>query len=81
MKKAKTEVDISPEIFMGLASSLDEYLWDCEASLDESEESEFKTITGQDFCGCTACYTREQIYFLAPRIIEAYEGGEITWNN
>jgi hypothetical protein len=38
----------------------------------------FETLSGQPFCGCDTCYTREQLYFLVPRIIKAYKEGKIT---
>jgi hypothetical protein len=38
------------------------------------------TLSGEPFCGCTTCYTREQLFFLVPRIIKAYKEGKITLN-
>jgi hypothetical protein len=52
-----------------------EYLFACEESIDEEEH--FATISGEYFCGCTTCYSREQLCFLTPKIIEAYKKGFI----
>jgi hypothetical protein len=61
-----------------LESAYEEYLWDCESSIDGEESDDFETLSGEPFCGCTTCYTREQLFFLVPRIIKAYNEGKIT---
>lgn len=55
-----------------------EELIDCEPELDEQDYVSVGTISGEDFCGCQTCYTREQLFFLVPRIIKAYKEGKIT---
>jgi hypothetical protein len=53
-----------------------DYINACFESLEEDEE--FETITGQIFCGCEACCSREQLCFLTPRIIRAYKEGKVV---
>jgi len=62
-----------------LENEYEEYLWDCEASIDGEESDDFATLSGEPFCGCTTCYNREQMFFLVPRIIEGYKEGKITY--
>ena len=55
------------------------YIWNCESMIDGEEPDDFKTtLSGEPFCGCTTCYTREQLFFLIPRIIKAYKEGKIA---
>lgn len=66
-----------------LESDFQDYVWACEESLDyeETEEGEaFETLSGEVFCGCQTCFTREQLFFLVPKIIRAYKDGQITLN-
>jgi hypothetical protein len=61
-----------------LEESLEEYIWQCEASVDGEEEDTFSTLSGEPFCGCTTCYTREQLFFLVPKIIHAYKDKKVA---
>jgi hypothetical protein len=61
-----------------LEQNFEEYLWNCESTIDADEPNGFEPLSGQPFCGCQTCYTREQLFFLVPRIIEAYKEGKIT---
>lgn len=36
------------------------------------------TLSGQAYCGCQTCITRETLFFLAPRIAEATLAGKVT---
>lgn len=57
------------------------YMANCESTIDAEmydETNDFQTLSGQPFCGCDVCYIREQLFFLVPRIIEAYKTGKIT---
>lgn len=63
-----------------LEDEYEEYIWSCESVVDGEEPDEFTTLSGEPFCGCTTCYTREQLFFLIPRIITAYNAGFITLN-
>ncbi len=65
--------------FVEVLQDLEAYILACENSLDnDDEELPFGTHSNEDFCGCTRCYSREQLYFLAPRIIAAYKQGFIS---
>lgn len=61
-----------------LELTFENYIWNCESSIDGEEPDGFETLSGQPFCGCQTCYTREQLFFLVPRIIKAYNEGKIT---
>lgn len=52
-----------------------EYINACYESIDEEEH--FATISGQPFCGCETCCSREQLCFLTPRIIKGYLEGKV----
>lgn len=67
------------EWFLKVLEDLEVYILACETSLDNDDEDlPFGTLSNEDFCGCTPCYSREQLYFLAPRIIAAYKQGFIS---
>ena len=60
------------------------YMANCESTIDSDfyeENNDFQTLSGQPFCGCDVCYTREQLFFLVPRIIDAYKTGKIVIPN
>ena len=59
-----------------LEIGLDEYINDCLESVDNDDWT-FETVTGEPFCGCSDCYTRETVLWLMPRIIDAYRAGII----
>lgn len=61
-----------------LETAYEEYMWQCEASIDGEEDDDFETLSGEPFCGCITCYTREQLSFLVPRILDAYKNGDIS---
>jgi hypothetical protein len=63
-----------------LERDFEEYIWNCESQLEDDPEIDFETLSGEPFDGCTTCYTREQLFFLTPRIIRAYKEGKITLN-
>lgn len=66
-----------------LESDFEDYIWSCESLVDfdpESDEEEFQTLSGEPFCGCQTCFTREQLFFLIPKILKAYKAGQITLN-
>ena len=53
-----------------------EYINACFESIDNDEH--FATISGEPFCGCETCCSREQLCFLTPRIIKAYNEGKVA---
>lgn len=61
-----------------LEQEYETYIWNCESAVDGEEPEDFETLSGQPFCGCGTCYTREQLFFLVPRIIKAYKEGKIV---
>ena len=61
-----------------LEQEYEEYMWACESVIDGEEPDGFVTLSGEPYCGCNTCYTREQLFFLTPRIIDAYSNGQIT---
>lgn len=73
-----------PEWSQQLELAYEEYIWKCEEHLDYDPEDETlgeepePTLSGEPFCGCSTCYTREQLFFLVPRIIKAYKEGKIS---
>jgi hypothetical protein len=64
-----------------LQNEFEEYLYQCEMSVEYEEEEgtePFETLSGEPFCGCSTCYTREQLFFLTPKIIKAYKNGQVV---
>jgi hypothetical protein len=61
-----------------LEEEYQEYMWQCESTIDGEEEDGFTPLSGEPFCGCDTCYTREQLFFLVPKIIRAYKEGDVT---
>ena len=43
----------------------------------EGEPEPAPTLSGEVFCGCETCWTREQLYFLVPYIITGYLEGKV----
>jgi hypothetical protein len=60
-----------------LEQDYEDYIDACSESVDE-EDSNFQTLSGEPFCGCSTCYTREQLVFLIPRISEGLNEGKIS---
>jgi len=60
-----------------LEAEYEEYMWNCESMVDGEEPDGFVTLSGQPFDGCSTCYTREQLFFLVPRIIDAAQKGQV----
>lgn len=60
-----------------LEQDYEDYIDACSESLDE-DDPDFQTLSGEPFCGCSTCYTREQLVFLIPRISEGLNEGKIS---
>lgn len=48
-----------------------------EAVWDNDEDAISETKSGEPFCGCAACFWRETLFFLVPKIIRGYEEGKL----
>jgi len=48
-----------------------------EAVWEGTEDSIPETLSGEPFCGCSACFWRETLFFLVPKIIRGYEEGQL----
>jgi hypothetical protein len=73
-----------PNWAQSLQEEYEEYLWKCESLIDgdygdNMGEEDFTTLSGEPFDGCQNCYTREQLFFLVPKIIAAYKEGKIVF--
>lgn len=58
-----------------LQEGVEDYLMRCQDSIDEDEE--FETLSGEPYCGCTVCYFREMLFFVAPEIMQGQTEGRI----
>jgi hypothetical protein len=52
-----------------------------EAFEDSTSEVLSETLSKQPFCGCSACFWREALFYLVPRIIKGYEEGKVELEN
>lgn len=48
-----------------------------EAVYEGTEDEIPETLSGQPFCGCSACFWREALFYLVPRLLEGYEEGKV----
>jgi hypothetical protein len=54
------------------------YMEACFESVDADDEVEpFETLSGEPFCGCSTCHTRETLFFYTPRLLKAAEQGKV----
>ena len=62
-----------------LEAAFETYIATCEEQIDwvEGEPEPTPTLSGEPFCGCSTCYTREQLFFLVPHIIDGYISGKL----
>ena len=44
---------------------------------DEDPENSFETLSGEYFCGCSNCYSRESLTFIANEILLGAQSGKI----
>jgi len=64
---------------LDLENGWEEYIFSCLDSVDT--DADVETETGIYYCGCSNCYNREVIAYLAPRIIQGYIDGKIKLND
>lgn len=62
------------ELEKGVETYLDMLL---EAAGMSDDETVAETVSGEMFCGCSACFWRESLMFLIPRVIVGYEEGKL----
>ncbi len=62
-----------------LEKAYEEYMTSLYCHIDwmEGEPEPEPTLSGEAFCGCETCWTREQLYFLVPHIITGYLEGKV----
>ena len=53
-----------------------ETLWSLAEDVYEGDEAP-DTLSGEPYCGCSTCETREAIVFFAPYIIRGFKEGKI----
>lgn len=66
---------VNTEWAKDIEQSYNEYMSACFESIDLDEH--FATESDEVFCGCNTCDVREQLVYLTPRIIDAYNKGYI----
>lgn len=59
-----------------LEQGLDDYMNGLFDSLDNEED--VPTLSGQPFCGCSTCVTREMLFYATPVIMEGQNSGAVT---
>jgi len=76
---SKKPVVHDPEWAQELEKGVEEYTdMLLEAVFDGTEDEIGETLSGEPFCGCPVCFWREALFYLVPRIIDAYEEGKLT---
>jgi hypothetical protein len=48
-----------------------------EAIYEGTEDTVEETLSGEMFCGCSACFWRETLFYLVPRLLKGYEAGKV----
>jgi hypothetical protein len=59
-----------------LQNRFEEYMDECFEAVDGDVE-QFQTVSGELYCGCSTCFSREAIMWLMPEIVDAYRAGII----
>lgn len=60
-----------------------DYMWGLQGHLEDEDNLPEgyelpETLSGEPYCGCSTCETREQLFFLVPRILAAYKAKQIV---
>lgn len=58
-----------------LEQGLEEYMESLYESLDSDED--YETLSGQPFCGCGTCVTREMLWYATPIIMQGQTDGAV----
>lgn len=64
-----------------LERDYEEYMANCWTAVDgdwDDDVPEFETLSGEPFCGCDTCQTRETLFFFTPRLLKAASEGKVT---
>jgi hypothetical protein len=60
----------------------EEYMGQCWEQVDaeffEEEAPDFVTLSGEPFCGCSTCESREILFFYTPLLLKAAAEGKVT---
>lgn len=62
-----------------ISAELAEYMENCAALVFDDPAPEFTTLSGEEYCGCEVCESRETLHFLVPRILQAYKEGKVDF--
>jgi hypothetical protein len=65
----------NPDWAEELEQGLEEYMGNLFASLDDDEG--YETLSGQPFCGCETCVTREMLWYATPIILQGNADGAV----
>jgi hypothetical protein len=41
-------------------------------------DGEMITLSGEPYCGCSTCHYREVLFYVTPKIIQAYNEGKVN---
>ena len=83
MKYVHNDIEWAQKMEVGLQDYMAS-LWDSLdqewESFDDAVESTELTISGQYFCGCDDCVSRETILYLIPHIIDGFKLNKFELN-
>jgi hypothetical protein len=66
-------IDISTDLSVEMEQGLNAYMASLHGSIDNTEPVE--TLSGEPFCGCETCHTREILAYVVPRVLFAQDQG------
>lgn len=74
-----SEIDWNPEGMFKVEAGLTHYLDQLQTFMLDGQSDSFETESGEPFCGCDVCFTREVMAYLVPRIARLVKEGDIWW--
>jgi hypothetical protein len=60
-----------------LEQGLEDYMQGLYEALDVEGDGEPETLSGQPFCGCETCVTREMLWYATPIILQGQKDGAV----